>query len=262
MTTRSPDEDTLHGRKDSPTVVVVDDDRLFLDTLCVNLEDEGLRAVPFDDGQAALDYLTAGGPASVVLLDWRMPGLDGRQVLHKMREAEIDVPAIFLTSLSDQLYEEAALAGGAVDFVEKSRSFSIILRRIELITKGAKPAPGTGRRNTQRSASLRSGPLELRDETRRAFWKGERVNLTLTEFEVLRLLVAKAGNDVSYREIYDAVRGEGFAAGQGEEGYRANVRSLVKRVRQKFKDVDRSFSRIENYPGFGYRWTDEQTERR
>lgn len=68
------------------------------------------------------------------------------------------------------------------------------------------------------------------------------------------LLAEREGKDVSYREIYNAVKGEGFIAGAGMEGYRANVRALVKRIRQKFKDVDPDFTALENYPGFGYRW--------
>jgi len=48
----------------------------------------------------------------------------------------------------------------------------------------------------------------------------------------------------------------GFRAGSGEDGYRANVRALVKRVRQKFRAIDSDFTALENYPGFGYRWID------
>jgi two-component system response regulator ChvI len=59
---------------------------------------------------------------------------------------------------------------------------------------------------------------------------------------------------VRYRDIYDLVRGEGFTAGVGPEGYRANVRTFIKRIRQKFREIDERFDSIENYPGFGYRW--------
>lgn len=66
--------------------------------------------------------------------------------------------------------------------------------------------------------------------------------------------MVRAGRAVSYREIYDTLRGENFAAGQGSDGYRANVRVLIKRVRQKVLAVDSTFDAIENLPGFGYRW--------
>jgi len=60
--------------------------------------------------------------------------------------------------------------------------------------------------------------------------------------------------DFSYREIYDLVRGEGFVAGWGEEGYRVNVRSFIKRIRQKFRSIDDNFDCIKNYSGYGYYW--------
>ena len=61
------------------------------------------------------------------------------------------------------------------------------------------------------------------------------------------------------REIYDAVRGKDFVAGQGPNGYRGNVRALIKRVRKKFRAVDDGLDPIENYPGYGYRWAVEET---
>ena len=73
---------------------------------------------------------------------------------------------------------------------------------------------------------------------------------------IVAYLAENASRDVSYREIYDIVHGEGFMAGDGEVGFRTNVRAFVKRIRQKFREVDPVFSTINNYPGFGYRWRD------
>ena len=250
---------------DRAVVLVVDDDPLFVETIAVNLEDAGYKVVSFSDGRSALDYLGQGSPASVVLLDWRMPGLDGLQVLRKMRDAKLTTPAIFLTSLSDQIYEEAALIGGAIDFVEKSRSFSIILKRIQVALSGAKtPSETLGASDARTPAAnqVRLGSLRLDNDSHRAFWKDNQLDLTLTEFKVVRLLAGQSGKDVSYRHIYDVVRGEGFSAGHGEDGYRTNVRSLVKRLREKFTAYDKDFAQIENYPGFGYRWlNDEDTSK-
>ena len=67
-------------------------------------------------------------------------------------------------------------------------------------------------------------------------------------------LASRAGTDIRYREIYDLVHGEGFVAGAGDDGYRSNVRTFIKRIRQKFRDVDGSFEAIATYTGFGYRW--------
>jgi two-component system response regulator ChvI len=232
---------------------VVDDDPLFRESLGQNLLDAGFDVVDFDNGPSALEYFQGGGAAALILLDWKMPGMNGIEVLRRIRQAGLEVPVIFLTVLSDQIYEEAALLHGAVDFVEKSRSFSIVLKRIELIVGGTKAhqdAAGSARDG----AAVRFGKLELDGEGSRAFWHGRQVPLTLNEFEIVRYLAERAGRDVHYRELYDLVHGEGFVAGTGDEGYRANVRTFIKRIRQKFRDLDEAFTEIENYPGFGYRW--------
>ena len=109
---------------------------------------------------------------------------------------------------------------------------------------------------SKKPLTLSRGKLELRIDINRAFYNSQRVDLTLTEFQIVRLLASAGDTDVSYRQIYDLVRGKDFIAGYGEEGYRVNVRSFIKRIRQKFRDVDDSFACIENYPGFGYRWSD------
>jgi two-component system response regulator ChvI len=253
-------------------VALVDDDDLFRESLGMNLADEGYEVIPFDRGASALDYFLRGGNADVVLLDWRMPKMDGIDVLRQLRASGIEVPVIFLTVLSDQIYEEAALAGGAVDFVEKSRSLPILLKRMQLILGGRKTgpdeagdaavipgaqpgaAPAAGGPN---SNLFNRGELELRLDGSRAFWRGTRVDLTLTEFNIVRLMATRPGEDISYREIYDLVHGKGYVAGYGPAGYRANVRAFIKRIRQKFRMVDGEFDLIDNYPGFGYRWSDD-----
>ena len=232
-------------------VVIVDDDDLFRESLGLNLAEEGFEVVDFSSGETALEYFQGGESADAVLLDWRMPGMDGLGVLQALRKARIEIPVIFLTILSDEIHEEAALKWGAVDFIDKSRRLSIILQRLKLITEGPKAgADVTGREQTV----VRHGPLEVRCDIRRAFWNENQVDLTLTEFAIVHYMAIHPGADVTYRKIYDLVRGKNFIAGHGREGYRSNVRSFIKRIRQKFREVDPDFDHIDNYPGFGYRW--------
>ena len=233
--------------------MVVDDDALFRESLVQNLSDAGFAATPFADGAHALAHLTEAGTPDLILLDWKMPGMSGIDVLREMRKSRIETPVVFLTVLDDQIYEEAGLLGGAVDFIEKSRSFSILFRRIALIFDGHKG--GTAAINGQKPpADTRQGRIGLYRDTHRAVWNDSEIDLTLTEFHIVDYLVSRAGHDVRYRELYDIVHGEGFAAGSGDAGFRVNVRSFIKRIRQKFRDIDPEFSQIENYPGFGYRW--------
>jgi two-component system response regulator ChvI len=236
-----------------PRLLLVDDDDLFRESLGLNLIDEGYEVTSFANGRDVLDFLGRGGSADVILLDWRMPNLTGLDVLRRMRRSGITIPVIFLTALSDDIYEEAALEGGAVDFIDKSRRLPILLKRLQLITEGGRPAADSEPAPAP-AASLRLGPLGLRFDTNRAVWAGRVVDLTLTEFKIVTLLTEKAGQDVGYREIYDLVHGKDFIAGHGADGYRANVRTFIKRIRKKFRDVDPGFDHIENYAGFGYRW--------
>ena len=96
--------------------------------------------------------------------------------------------------------------------------------------------------------------LLLKPETSRAFWNGLDVGLTLGEYKLVHLLVSNAGSFVTYRAAYDRLRFEGFIAGNGNDGFRANVRSAMKRIRSKFRACDPAFDEIENYTGFGYCW--------
>jgi two-component system response regulator ChvI len=237
----------------APRIILVDDDDMFREALRNNLRDAGLEVLAFGDSRIALEHLRADQSATLALLDWKMPAMSGIELLRKMREASIDVPVVFLTVLGEPFYEETALADGAVDFIDKSRTFTIIQKRIEMIL--ARGRDGTESVPADEAEPVTIGHLELNPTSCRALWKGRQVDLTVAEFAVVAHLARNAGRDVRYRDLYNAVRGPGFAAGFGTEGYRANVRSFVKRIRQKFRDLDDTFECIENYPGFGYRWS-------
>lgn len=88
----------------------------------------------------------------------------------------------------------------------------------------------------------------------RAFWNGVDLGLTIGEYKIVELLASRPGQFFTYRAIYDRLRHEGFVAGEGPRGHWANVRSAIKRVRNKFRTFDSAFDQIENYVGFGYGW--------
>jgi two-component system, OmpR family, response regulator ChvI len=231
-------------------LIVIDDDKLFLRVFAVNLEAGGYAPQCFDDPEQALQALTRGTTAEACVVDLDMPRLDGLAFLQALRGYGVTIPVIFVTSNSSPIFEEEALRAGAVDFIDKGRGPAIILHRIGMATQrqAAIPPKPDGRDDMQ------LGKLLLRCESRRAYWNGTEIPLSRSEFEVILLLAGKAGTDVGYREIYDIIKGDGFLAGAGEDGYRANVRATIKRIRRKFESLDPDFSAIENYPGFGYRW--------
>jgi two-component system response regulator ChvI len=237
-------------------IVFVEDDLLFRDALIRNLEDSGFEVRDFDSGEAALAYFEGGGGADVALLDWKLPGIAGIDLLQRMGAKEKGIPVIFLTSLGDQVYEETALLNGAADFIEKSRSYSILLSRITGVLNRKDDLAKPELKN-EANQKIVCGDLTLSTDSNRAFWRDTKVDLTLAEFKIVHLLATNKDKDVPHREIYDNVRGPGFVAGDGTEGYRANVRTFIKRIRQRFREVDENFNRIQTYSGFGYRWVSD-----
>ncbi|WP_207459295.1 response regulator transcription factor [Azospirillum sp. SYSU D00513] len=239
-------------------VALVDADESYRETLGLTLAEEGYDVRSFDHSGAAIEFLANGGEADLVLLDWNMPDADVAALLRDARSRGIGAPVICLANGVHDAAEEIALANGAVDFVEKSRRLPILLRRMALAIDGTKGAAGEVEAPAAQAAPEtvveRMGDLELRMDQSRAFWKGQRLDLTLTEFNMVKLMATRPDQDVSYREIYDLVHGPGFMAGHGDAGYRANVRAFIKRIRQKFRAIDAEFDGIGNYPGFGYRW--------
>jgi len=232
--------------------MLVDDDALFLRLLADNLGTTGYTVLDFVSPHDALAALDRGAPPDLCVLDWDMPDMTGLALLRELRGRGVDSPVLFLTAHGGTLFEETALEAGAVDFVDKTRGPAIIRQRLALaLTRG------TAQDAVTDQESLQVGALDLAFASKRATWRGHPVPLSRNEFEVIALLASQAGQDVGYRAIYDAVHGPGFVAGQGEDGYRGNVRAIVKRIRRKFQDLDPTFSALGNYAGFGYRWTDD-----
>ena len=99
---------------------------------------------------------------------------------------------------------------------------------------------------------LTCGKLVLHNS--RAFWNGTDLDLTMGEYKIIELLTSRLGQYCPYRAIYDRLRHEGFVSGHGPNGYRVNVRSVVRRIRNKFRALDPKFRQIECYRTFGYRW--------
>lgn len=230
-----------------PYIFVVDDDDMFRESLTNNLLDENFRVDDFDNGQAVLDHLSDQPPPDLILLDWKMPQVNGIDVLRKLRQNGIETPVIFLTHLTDQIYEEAALSTGAVDFVEKSRSFSILLRRIENSIEPVMADAGAATPDTENFA--------LDRQAKTVALSGRRVALTPMEFDVLLHLVDHEGDPVRSRDLFAIVYGDDEAAKLSDAGFRRNIRDCINRIRNKFREADSDFAAIEDIPGQGYRWT-------
>ena len=233
-------------------VAFAEDDDDFRDAVSGELGDYGYDVVAFSDGTQLLEAFSQGVDAEIILLDWSMPSMEGIELLPKLRQMGIKLPVVFLTGRSQPAYEKLALDRGAVDFVDKSRGVPILAQRLRLIADSQKkPA------ELEFEGNFHCGRLLLKPGISRAYWDDVDVNLTLTEFKIVHLLASSIGTYVTYRAVYDCMHYVGFIAGSGENGYRTNVRSCIKRIRNKFRAIDPDFGEIDNYQSFGYRWGKE-----
>ena len=243
---------SIDGASAAPLIrlIFVDDDDDYREAAAAELTDLGFSVQSFSDGAAMLASVMDGVDADVIVLDWGLPALSGIDLLPRLRRQGILLPVVFLTGRSSPDHEHLAFDRGALDFVDKSRGVPILAKRLRLIVEPAKRPP-----ELDVDETLNCGRLLLKPRISRAFWDESDVNLTLSEFNVVWLLVSNVGNHVTYRAVYDCMHHVGFIAGSGEHGYRTNVRSSIKRIRNKFRLIDREFAQIENYPSFGYRWS-------
>jgi two-component system response regulator ChvI len=245
-----PDNEVETGRR--VRIAFVEDDDDFREAASGELGDYGFDVAAFRDGTGLVEFLETAGDIEIIVLDWNLPRVSGIDLLPKLQRAGINLPVVFLTGHSEPNYEQLALDRGAIDFVDKSRGVPILARRLRLIAERiAKPMSGDG------DGNFHCGRLLLKPAISRAFWDDTDLNLTVTEFKIVHTLAANIGSYVSYRAVYDCMHYVGFIAGSGENGYRTNVRSCIKRIRNKFRAIDPEFSEIENYQSFGYRWGKE-----
>jgi two-component system response regulator ChvI len=235
-------------------VAFVDDDDCYREAVAMELEHLGFEVCAFSCGEELFQHLSERSDTQVIILDWRLRTGLGIDLLPPIRERGISIPVMFLTGLPALAAEYAALDMGAVDFVDKARGTAIIAKRLRLIVQSRPTPVAETASETSPQAKLTCGELVLMPDIARAYWNGVDLEFTLGEFKVVHLLVSRAGEYVSYRSIYDCVHYTGFMAGNGEDGFRTNVRSSIKRIRNKFRQFDDGFCRIENYAAFGYRW--------
>lgn len=230
-------------------LILVDDDAAFRQSVGAELAEYGFDIVEFGDSQSLFDYFAEGSGADVIVLDWNLPATGGMDILPQLRRLGVMIPVVILTSMAGTANEIAAFDRGALDFIDKSRGAHVLARRAKLIAMASKLPP-----EIPTEEIIEVGPLTLKPRLSRAYWRDADVGLTVTEFNIIRRLADSPGDHLSYRTIYDCVHHCGFIAGSGEDGYKTNVRSSVKRIRNKFRAIDADFMEIENFPAFGYCW--------
>lgn len=227
-------------------IALVDDDRNITASVSMALEAEGFSVETYNDGEAGLQGITENTP-DLVVLDIKMPRLDGMEVLKKFREVS-DTPVIFLTSKDDEIDQLLGLRMGADDYITKPFSQRLLIERIRVLLR---------RQDMQKSEDkheekhISYGDMELDDARHLCTWKKQPVNLTVTEYLLVKALVTRPGHVRNRDQLIDMAYGENIYVDD------RTVDSHIKRIRRKFKKVDDEFDRIETLYGVGYRYKEE-----
>ena len=225
------------------TIALVDDDRNILTSVSMTLEAEGFAVRTYTDGAEALRGLTQQ-PVDLAVLDIKMPRMDGMELLEKLRKSS-ELPVIFLTSKDDEVDELMGLRMGADDYIKKPFSQRLLIERIRTLLRRE-----ASRNTTEKTgeAAVTRGDLTLDPNRHLCTWKNGPVELTVTEFLLLKALATRPGHVKSRDQLMDAAYGENIYVDD------RTIDSHIKRLRKKFKAVADDFDAIETLYGVGYRY--------
>ena len=218
-------------------ILVVDDEPPIRRFLRTALAAQDYRVEEAGDGEAALDFLKRN-PVDMVILDLGLPGLDGLEVVRRLRAQGSAVPIIILSSRNDEAGKVAALDLGADDYVAKPFGMEELLARIRAALRHRLQQEGE-------TPLFRSGELAMDLVRRIVTARGEEVKLTPREYDLLRLLVAHAGKVLTHKFILHEVWG-----GESDVQY---LRIYIRTLRQKLEIDPEQPALIITEQGVGYR---------
>jgi two-component system response regulator ChvI len=229
-----------------PRLALIDDDKNILTSVAMALEAEGFVVSTYEDGAAGLAGVLKD-PPDLVVLDVKMPRMDGMEVLRRLRETS-RVPVVFLTSKDEEIDAFLGFRMGADDYITKPFSQRLLIERLRALLR--RVHMGAAQDNAPVPGAVVAGSLSLDDERHVCLWKNVRADLTVTEYLIVKSLAANPGHIKSRAQLMD------FAYGDGVYVDDRTVDSHIKRIRRKFKDTDPEFDHIETVYGIGYRLKD------
>jgi two-component system, OmpR family, response regulator len=203
-------------------ILVVDDEAYITDLVRMALRYEGFEVATAASGQEALTVAGAFRP-DLVVLDIMLPDMEGLEVCRRLR-ADAEVPVVFLTARDATEDKVAGLTVGGDDYVTKPFSLEELVARIRAVLRRTRPEPSPGR--------LAFADLELDEDTHEVWRQGAPIQLTATEFKLLRYLVRNARRVVSKAQILDSVWHYDFGGNDNiVETYVSYLRRKVDRFR-------------------------------
>jgi DNA-binding response OmpR family regulator len=230
------------------TILLVEDEQQLAGVIVRELEAANYRVLHALDGVTALD-LHARYQPDLVILDWMLPGLDGLEVLRRLRQAS-PVPVLMLTARGEEIDRVVGLEVGADDYLTKPFSMRELIARTRALLRRIAHVQQVLEEDRRRdTATIHHAGLSVDPEGYRASLDGVPLELTRTEFELLHLLVRNPGRAFSRAYLLDAVWGEHYIAGD------RSVDNAILRLRKKLGHVG---DHIETVWGVGYRLRAEE----
>ena len=229
-------------------IALVDDDRNILTSVKMTLEGEGFEIDTYSDGQSALEAFYRKQP-DIVVLDIKMPRMDGMDLLQKMRP-KISSPVIFLTSKDDEIDEVLGLRMGADDYIKKPFSQLLLVARIRALLRRQAQFSDSLLVGEKGRHLLERGALTMDPMRHAVTWKDSEISLTVTEFVLLQALAQRPGFVKSRDQLMDVAYDDQIYVDD------RTIDSHIKRLRKKMRAVDSQFSCIETLYGIGYRYSD------
>ncbi|MBR2884126.1 MAG: response regulator transcription factor [Clostridia bacterium] len=185
-------------------VLVCDDERDIVSALQIYLESDGYTVFKAYNGKEAIDILSEN-EIHLILMDIMMPIMDGITAMVKIRE-QSNVPVILLTAKSEDTDKILGLNVGADDYITKPFNPVEMLARVRSQIRRYTKLGGNTSVNNENLLTI--GGISLNDASKIVTVDGETVNLTPTEYEILKLLMQNKGRVMSQKEIYESVRNE------------------------------------------------------
>ncbi|MBN1648309.1 MAG: response regulator transcription factor [Spirochaetales bacterium] len=228
-------------------ILVVEDDEAVAKGLVVALQQEGFRVNRAENGKVALDYMDSN-TVQLVLLDIRMPVMDGFEMCKRLRESGDTIPVIMLTARDEEADRVLGLDIGADDYVVKPFSFPELLSRIRAQLRRAYGAySSAGEVEKIQFADI------VVDYRKLQVFKDEKdLYLTPIEFKLLRYLLDHRNMPISRKDLIGAVWGENFIL---EDQRTVDVH--IRHLREKIEDVPSQPDFITTVRGYGYRFSGE-----
>lgn len=228
-------------------ILVIEDNDDLRRLLTLHLKELGLEVLQAADGRTGLDLAMTAAP-ELIVLDLKLPELDGLEVCRRVRQMRDYIPILMLTSRSSEIDRVVGLEIGADDYLTKPFSVQELLARVKAVFRrgDALKAP-----REEPSDIAEIGEIRIERAKRRVTVSGSFVALTVKEFDLLALFAREPGRVFSREELLDNVWGQGY------RGYEHTVNTHINRLRGKIERDPANPRYLQTVWGVGYRLAEE-----